>query len=264
MNAIGKTLLTTGITIGLLAIGGLAVVYSGKYDVAADVPHSRPVHALLETARERSIAARTADLQVPADLDDPARIRQGSGNYDAMCTGCHLKPGMTETELSKGLYPQPPDLTRQHVDPAKAFWVIKHGIKASGMPAWGTSMDDEYIWNMAAFLQELPGLDNAAYTALVAGSDGHSHGGGETGGHSHAHDAHDENEAGTDHHAHEPPVQDRPVPETGKTHVHADGKSHVHAPAAPASTSETTPPEPEPKPEPETTEVGHDHHDHHH
>src|SRR3546814_9079558 len=52
------------------------------------------------------------DLQLP-DLADPARIKQGAGNYNAMCTGCHLGPGMTETELSKGLYPAPPDLTQR-------------------------------------------------------------------------------------------------------------------------------------------------------
>jgi mono/diheme cytochrome c family protein len=53
-----------------------------------------------------------------------------------------------------GLYPAPPNLTITTVDAAHAFWVIKHGIKASGMPAWGKSMEDAYIWNMAAFLQQ--------------------------------------------------------------------------------------------------------------
>src|SRR3546814_7692818 len=79
-----------------------------------------------------------------------------------------------------GLYPAPPDLTKTTVEAAEAFWVIKHGIKASGMPAWGKSMDEEYIWNMAAFLQVLPTLDEGEYQAMVARSGGHSHGGGET------------------------------------------------------------------------------------
>ena len=87
---------------------------------------------------------------------------------------------MAETELSKGLNPAPPNLSREPVDAAEAFWVIKHGIKASGMPAWGMSMQDEYIWGMVAFLQELPKLSPAQYQAMVASSGGHSHGGGET------------------------------------------------------------------------------------
>ncbi|HEY1141414.1 MAG TPA: cytochrome c, partial [Lysobacter sp.] len=135
-------------------------------------------------------------LKVP-DLQDPARIAHGAGNYDAMSTGCHLKPGAEPTELSKGLYPAPPNLSQQTVAAAEAFWAIKHGVKASGMPAWGKSMDDAYIWNMVAFLQQLPKLDAVQYQALVARSGGHSHGGGESGGHSHAEgagDAHEEME----------------------------------------------------------------------
>lgn len=180
-----KTLLVASVLIGLALIGGAAAMYAGIYNVAADDPHSRPVYAILETARERSIAVRAAKLEVPADLVDPARIRQGAGNYYAMCIGCHLAPGMAPTELSKGLYPVPPDLTIERVSAAKAFWVIKHGIKASGMPAWGKSMGDDYVWNIAAFLQELPNLDEAEYTALIASSGGHSHGGGETEPHGH-------------------------------------------------------------------------------
>jgi len=185
-------------------------------------------------ARERSIEVRAAKLQVPANLNDAERIRQGAGNYNAMCVACHLAPGAAATELSKGLYPVPPNLSKQPVAPAEAFWVIKHGIKASGMPAWGLSMDDEFIWNMAAFLQELPKLDKAGYQALVESSDGHSHGGGETDGHSHGEDA------GTDHHGsgEEAVMGDdhggsgMSVGEQGTSHVHADGKTHTHAPEA--------------------------------
>lgn len=256
MNPIRKTVLAITV-VTIVAVGGVAAsVYSGAYNVAADDPHTRPVHALLETARERSIAARARQLQVPADLGDPARIRQGAGNYEAMCTGCHLSPGMGPTELSKGLYPAPPDFTRTTVPADEAFWVIKHGIKASGMPAWGKSMDDDYIWNMAAFLQQLPKLNKAQYAALVASSGGHSHGGGETGGHSHAGGEGDHEPgadeahggAGADQHGHDE------TPATGKTHTHADGKQHTHAPA---EAEETDAPGRAPAAEP--ADDGHDH-----
>ena len=230
-----------GAGVALVAVVATAAVSLGVYNVAADDPHSRPVYALLETARERSIEVRAAKLQVPTNLDDPERIRQGAGNYNAMCVTCHLSPDAAATEMSKGLYPAPPNLSKHPVGPAEAFWVIKHGIKASGMPAWGGSMDDEFIWNMSAFLQKLPKLDKAGYQALVASSDGHSHGGGETGGHSHG------EEAGADHHGggdseemgdghghgqgHEAGGMgmDMSKPKEGTTHVHADGKTHVHA-----------------------------------
>jgi hypothetical protein len=54
------------------------------------------------------------------------------------------------------------------VDPRQAFWVIKHGIKMSAMPAWGSSHDDATIWSMVAFLRKLPGLTPAEYRAIVA------------------------------------------------------------------------------------------------
>ena len=236
MKTISKTALVVGLAGALLAAGGAAAIYSGAYDVGADAPHTRPVYALLETARERSIAARADDLQVPADLGDPARIRQGAGNYNAMCTGCHLTPGAGETELSKGLYPRPPNLSLTQVRPAEAFWTIKHGIKASGMPAWGTSMDDEFIWNMAAFLQELPKLDKARYDALVASSGGHSHGGGETGGHAHAEAGEGRHEAAQAHgHAEGAGHQDGAKAPAGEMHTHADGNQHLHAPKATAN-----------------------------
>ncbi len=184
-----KTLLALTALTALVAAG---FIWSGLYNVAADEPHAGPVYAVLETMRERSIEVRAGRLQVPGDLLDTARIAHGSGNYNAMCMGCHLAPGMAGTEMSRGLYPAPPDLTRYKPDAAEAFWVIKHGIKASGMPAWGQSMDDEYIWNMAAFLQVLPGMDAGQYQAMVDSSSGHDHGGGETRPHDHAPDAADD------------------------------------------------------------------------
>lgn len=196
----------------LALVAALAVglfVWSGLYNVGADDTHTRPVYAVLQALRSKSIEHHARDIDVP-DLRDPALIRGGAGNYAAMCTGCHLAPGAEATELSKGLYPAPPNLTRARAtDPRHDFWVIKHGIKASGMPAWGKSMEDKYIWGMVAFLQQLPRLDDPGYDALVDSSGGHSHGGGE----------HDD----------EHPHAETAAP-PGTTHVHADGKTHVHDP----------------------------------
>jgi len=222
-----KFLVTLGILAGVAVAAAAGFVWSGVYNVGADDHHTRPVHALMQVLRERSIEVRANELTAP-ELNDAARITQGSGNYNAMCMGCHLAPGMAPTEMSQGLYPAPPDLTKRKVEAAKAFWVIKHGIKASGMPAWGRSMDDTYIWNMVAFLQKLPTLTPAQYDTMVDSSGGHSHGGGETRPHAHGEDAAD------DHHA--PPAATttpQPAP-TMVEHRHADGTVESHP--APQST----------------------------
>src|SRR5262249_48098 len=129
----------------LVVAGAAAIVWFGAYDVGADVPHSPLVYKLLDEARDRSIEVRSAEIAVPP-LDDPKMIAKGAEHYDAMCTGCHLAPGMDDTELRRGLYPQPPKLAEvRDLTPAQAFWTIKHGIKLTAMPAWGATHDNESI-----------------------------------------------------------------------------------------------------------------------
>lgn len=196
-----KIILLLGL-LALIAVGTGAFIWSGAYNIAADDPHWPLTARVMETVRDRSIAARASGIVVPG-LDDESLIRDGAGNYDAMCAGCHLQPGVERSEMSAGLYPAPPNLTRGRTDDAaRAFWVIKHGIKMTGMPAWGRSMEDEYIWGMVAFLRQLPEISPEHYRELVAASGGHSHGTEED--ESHGHD------------------------EDTKTHVHDDGSQHEH------------------------------------
>lgn len=157
----------------LLAIVVIASLglYAGFFDVAANVPHSPWVYSLLQTARDRSIAVRAADIAVPNNLDDPKRVTSGAGQYAEMCATCHLAPGMKRTEISRGLYPRAPELRRgSRSTPAEDFWVVKNGIKMTGMPAWGLTHDDDILWDVVAFLRKLPELSADEYQALVSRS----------------------------------------------------------------------------------------------
>jgi mono/diheme cytochrome c family protein len=157
--------------IAILAVVLLAALYvlSGGYDVGADSPHWPVTAKVIQGIRELSVILRSRDIQVPADLDQPGHIIQGAGLYHEMCTGCHLAPGKTDSELRRGLYPKPPDLPKDGIDePEEAFWVIKHGIKMTAMPAWGRSHTDAQIWDMVAFLKQVKGMDPSHYHALVA------------------------------------------------------------------------------------------------
>lgn len=180
------TLTFAAVVLALAAAG--AFIHFGVFDISADTPHSMPVHWLVETVRDRSIAMRSRNIQVPP-LDDPALIAQGAGEYAAMCTGCHLAPGMDEeSELRAGLYPQPPDLSEPtDLSPAEMFWTIKHGVKMTAMPAWGKTHDDGRMWAMVAFIQKLPALSPEQYAAMTAQSDEHGDGDGEH-GRAHSHD----------------------------------------------------------------------------
>ena len=213
-------------TLFILLILGLAsaaaFIYSGSYDIGADAPHWPVTFKLMETLRERSVAVRAGGIVAP-DLDDAALIAEGAEHYSAMCTGCHLAPGMDETEMRAGLYPQPPNLATHghgHGEPAKdaarQFWVIKHGLKMTAMPAWGTSHDDEAIWGLVAFVRKLPQLSETEYEALTASAGDHEHGVQHDAGAAPAQPAHAHGEAMP-----APAIQ----PEAADTH---EGHQHAH------------------------------------
>jgi mono/diheme cytochrome c family protein len=152
----------------LAAFAGI-FVYMGLYNIGADAPHSGFVYNALQELRERSIKSRSGDIRPPADLESAKRVAAGAGLYAEMCTGCHLGPGVERSELSQGLYPQAPELARgDDLNPAQQFWVIKHGVKLTAMPAWGKTHSDELIWDMVGFLQKLPKMSAEQYKATVA------------------------------------------------------------------------------------------------
>lgn len=176
-SALSKTLAAVSVALA----GGALFIYSGSYPIGADVPHNQVTYWLLETLREQSVQRAARDISLPADLNSPRRLLAGGADYNQMCAQCHLKPGSQKTDMSLGLYPAPPSLVTS-VSPAyvpsgqteadyvmrRQFWIIKHGIKASGMPAWGPTHSDERIWNMVAFLQQLPLLSPEQYQILTA------------------------------------------------------------------------------------------------
>lgn len=179
-----KFIVDAMVALGIGAATGGIVVASGVVNVAANEPHSSFIYQTLAFARERSIASRLSDINVPENFTDTERVRRGAGNYAAMCVDCHLAPEMADSEIRKGLYPTPPNLSaKSELSPAprnaaRDFWIIKNGIKASGMPAWSSGgMEDAAIWDLVAFLQKMPLMAKADYEQLVAASDGHFHGG---------------------------------------------------------------------------------------
>jgi mono/diheme cytochrome c family protein len=165
------TFLKTVIVLAVLAVVG-AVIYSftGRYDVSATTPDSAPVAWLVHNTAQHSISKAAADIAIPPGLETPQAVKTGAQIYGQECVYCHGAPGEEATGLAKGLNPQPPVLLaseRQNL-PNESFWVIKNGIRMTGMPAWGKSYSDEKIWNLAAFLHQKRGLGAEEYKTLTA------------------------------------------------------------------------------------------------
>jgi len=153
----------------IVALGGAAFIYLGIYNVAADEPHTPAVYSVLERVRDRSIEAHAKGITPPSDLASAQRVSTGAGLYTEMCSGCHLGPGVEKSEMSQGLYPQAPELAMsQDLTPGQQFWIIKHGVKLSAMPAWGKTHPDPLIWDMVAFVRKLPGMTPDQYQKLIA------------------------------------------------------------------------------------------------
>lgn len=222
----------------LLVVAGFGFVYGGVFNVAADDPHWGLTQRTLETIRDRSIVNKARGAKVPLNLSDQAMIATGAQEYAEMCTGCHLAPGMQDTEMRTGLYPKPPNLSKPGVrrSPAENFWVIKHGLKMTGMPAWGLTHDDQRIWTLVALVQKLPELSQAQYHTLIeqGESPGHSHGD-EMPGHSHgaASMSHEEDEDS------EPKSGDSHEHDESRGHTHSESNLHAHGEPLPAKTPGT-------------------------
>jgi len=165
MKAIGATILAV---LAAQALGAVAFVYSGVFNVAATDPHWGVTHAILEATRVRSIKAQAWGVKPPANLADHKRVVGGTSHFAEHCSSCHSAPGVDVGEIAKGMYPPPPvlkDASRQWSS-GELFWIIRNGIKMSGMPAWPDHSDED-IWNIVAFLGRLPAMTETDYGNLV-------------------------------------------------------------------------------------------------
>lgn len=147
------------------------VIYGGFVPVDARRPDPKWVRGLLTTVRNHSIERASRGIHVPP-LDDPAMAREGLEHYAEMCAGCHGAPGVERSEAGRGLNPRPPLLYKHPMkgdeDAAETFWVIKNGIRMTGMPAFGPTHDDAKIWAIVALLAKLPSMSAEEYAREVA------------------------------------------------------------------------------------------------
>lgn len=152
-------------------VGAVLVAWSGVYDVAASRGHWPITDYFLRFGMENSVRARAPDIQ-PPPLDDPNRIRLGAAHFHSGCAYCHGAPGNPISPISHHMLPPPPDLTKgvgEWTD-QELFWLVKHGLKYTGMPGWPSQQRDDEVWTLVAFLRRLPGLDVQSYRALALGA----------------------------------------------------------------------------------------------
>lgn len=160
------------IVIVTLFVAAIGYAYSGLYNPAATAAHTPIADWYLHTMMTRGMESRAADLTAP-DLNSPVMIKAGAVHYAEMCAGCHLAPDKRSSEIREGLNPMPADLPRiaKHLDPRDFFWVVKHGVRMTGMPALGMTHSDQDIWAITAFVRQLADMSPEQYRQLTRKAD---------------------------------------------------------------------------------------------
>jgi len=155
----------------LLAVGGFLFAASGVIPIEASSGHYRITAWLLNFAMRRSVATHTLGKGPPA-LEEPWLVLKGAGQYESACRPCHGSPGGRQPRVARAMTPAPPLLGPETIMAWEAealFYIVKHGIKFTGMPAWPSQQRDDEVRAMVAFLRALPDLDAEAYRRLVHG-----------------------------------------------------------------------------------------------
>jgi mono/diheme cytochrome c family protein len=164
-----KAVLITLGAVALAAALAAAGFIGGLYDISATDQHLRPTYWAIDTASRQSVKLRARAIDVPA-LDDAARIERGLALYREHCVRCHGAPGVPPESFALGLMPAPANLvdTGRTWAPAEIYWTVRYGFKMTGMPAWHHRMTDEEIWDVVAFVVQLPVLSAADYRKRAA------------------------------------------------------------------------------------------------
>jgi mono/diheme cytochrome c family protein len=158
----------------------ILILATGAVNMGADVKPGWIERTLAPWGRDRSVAKRAPTVKNP-QADDPSAIAAGLEHYRENCVVCHGAPGVSGAELSKGINPPAPSLGKEENDApdGELFWVIKHGIRMTAMPAFGPTHTDKEIWDIVAFVRHLPDLSVQEQDLLRAATDeeAHHHGG---------------------------------------------------------------------------------------
>lgn len=158
------------LVLALLGFFGFLVAASGIVPIKASSGHWAMTAALLDFTKQRSVSTHTFGVE-PPHLDDPRMIVKGGAYFDIGCRPCHGAPQMRQPRIAAQMTPHPVDLPRRmhKWQAAELFYMVKHGIKFTGMPAWPARNRDDEVWALVAFLRRLPQLDSASYTRIARG-----------------------------------------------------------------------------------------------
>ena len=151
-----------------LAAAGLLFAWSGIFNIAASSGHWAATEWFLHWTMRNSVKTHSFFDSPDDPIVTDGRLVSAAGHFAAACASCHGAPGQRPSPVMQKAMPPAPDLSvnaRAWTD-GQLFYILRHGVKYSGMPAWGVAGRDDEIRRMVAFVRRLPGMTPAQYRAL--------------------------------------------------------------------------------------------------
>jgi mono/diheme cytochrome c family protein len=149
--------LLLGALLMLLATLLVAVVILrfGLVPVSADGTHSRLEARIMPVVLHAAVSRQAPTAKTLTPVSDEAR-QSGMHTYKAVCATCHGTFNGKPSEYGQAFYPPAPTFSQglPAYKETELFWIIKHGIRNTGMPAWGGTLSDEEIWQVVAVLKQ--------------------------------------------------------------------------------------------------------------
>jgi cytochrome c553 len=151
-----------------LLLGGLALAWSGLVPIAASSGHWPITDWFLHWTMQNS--ARTyGSFQTPEQVREDAALVSAAGHFRQACQVCHGAPGEPPSPAMQAATPPAPNLadTGGHYSDRELFWIVQHGIKYTGMPAWPKADRPDEVRRMVGFIRRMPTLSAQDYRALT-------------------------------------------------------------------------------------------------
>ena len=146
------------LTLALLGAAGMLFAWSGVMNLAASSGHWKITDWFLHWAMRSSVRTHAA-FTSPDDPADARSLVSAAGHFANSCAVCHGAPGVKPSPVMQAATPPAPDLAvnaKEWTD-KQLFWILQHGVKYTGMPAWAVQDRPDEVRRMVAFVRRLPG-----------------------------------------------------------------------------------------------------------
>ena len=156
-----RFLWVTASIIALLFLG--SGIFVSQFNLSA-LPEPGQREAYLATKAKHFLVRRGSRTGIPpAPPDLQVSVAEGDKLFGTECGACHGLSGNKATDAGRWMYPRAADLTSSEVQgysDRELFWIVKNGIRLSGMPAFARVESDEHIWDLVRFVRTLPSNAN--------------------------------------------------------------------------------------------------------